>query len=187
MQLYLRLLFLERLIPELKLVNLGVRHLPSHQSSTSSNLIYIWAKLKYNTLDTVPQVPLLNCCQLYGLITQLTSINTISFCFFLPPFFSFFFSWPARNLFIKSLRARLVEYFSNMFSVFKQHYTHFYTFFHPHIFQKNTNNITQTTLPNGPLDSHTRWLKMINLWKFPMTKGTHIQGMHYLISFVQMG
>ena len=94
----------QRLIPELKLVALGVRHLPSHQSSTSNNLIYIWAKLKYNTLDIVSQVPLLNCCHLYSLITQLTSVNTISFCFFLPPFFFFFFSWPARNLFIKSLK-----------------------------------------------------------------------------------
>ena len=129
----------QRLIPELKLVALGVRHLPSHQSSTSNNLIYIWAKLKYNTLDIVSQVPLLNCCHLYSLITQLTSVNTISFCFFLPPFFFFLFLGP------------LETYSSNL------------------------------------LNSHTRWLKMINLWKFPMTKGTRIQGMHYLISFFQMG
>ena len=46
-----------------------------------------------------------------------------------------------------SLRARLVEYFSNMFLVFKQ----YYTFFHPHVFQKNTNDIIQITLPNESL------------------------------------
>ena len=45
---------------------------------------------------------------------------------------------------------RLVELLNNSFSVFKQHYTHFHTFFHLHVFQKITNNITQTSLPNGP-------------------------------------
>ena len=34
--------------------------------------------------------------------------------------------------------------------MFKQHYTYFHTFFHPHVFQKNTNNITQTPLSNEP-------------------------------------
>ena len=38
-----------------------------------------------------------------------------------------------------------------MFLVFKQYYTHFYTLFHPQIFQKNTNNISQIPLSNGPL------------------------------------
>ena len=38
--------------------------------------------------------------------------------------------------------------FKRMLSVFKQHYTYFHTFFHPHIFPKNTNNVTRTTLPN---------------------------------------
>ena len=33
---------------------------------------------------------------------------------------------------------------NNSFLVFKQHYTLFYTLFHPHVFQKTTNNITQT-------------------------------------------
>ena len=42
--------------------------------------------------------------------------------------------------------ARLVEMFKNLFSVFKQ----YYTYFHLYIIQKNTNNITQTFLPNGP-------------------------------------
>ena len=52
---------------------------------------------------------------------------------------------------LKKFRPCLVEYLSNMFLVFKQHYTHFHTFFHTHVFQKNTSNITQTPLPNGPL------------------------------------
>ena len=40
--------------------------------------------------------------------------------------------------------------FKHMFLVFKQHYTHFHTFFHPHVFPKNINNFTRITLPNGP-------------------------------------
>ena len=38
-----------------------------------------------------------------------------------------------------------------MFSVFNQHCTYFYILFHPHIFPKNTNNVTRIMLPNGPL------------------------------------
>jgi len=34
--------------------------------------------------------------------------------------------------------------------MFKQHYTYFHTLFHLHVFPKNTNNITKTTLPNRP-------------------------------------
>ena len=45
----------------------------------------------------------------------------------------------------------LVVYFEQQFSVFKQYYTNFYTFFHSHVFLKNTNNVTRTTLPNRPL------------------------------------
>ena len=39
----------------------------------------------------------------------------------------------------------------------KQHYTYFYTLFHSHVFQKTTNNNSQTILPNTPLtsDSHS--------------------------------
>ena len=32
------------------------------------------------------------------------------------------------------LGAHLVEHFSNMFSIFKQYYTHFHTFFHLYVF-----------------------------------------------------
>ena len=46
--------------------------------------------------------------------------------------------------------ARLVGYFKQLFSVFNQHYTHFNILFHSHVYQKTTNNITQTPLPNGP-------------------------------------
>ena len=39
----------------------------------------------------------------------------------------------------------------------KQQYTYFYTLFHSHVFQKTTNNNSQTILPNTPLtsDSHS--------------------------------
>ena len=46
-------------------------------------------------------------------------------------------------------RACLVYVFKHMFSIFKQHYIYFYTLFHLHVFLKNTNNITRTTLPNS--------------------------------------
>ena len=42
-----------------------------------------------------------------------------------------------------------------MFSVFKQYYTYFYTLFTHTYFQKNTNNVTRTTLPNSPFISKT--------------------------------
>ena len=50
---------------------------------------------------------------------------------------------------VSKFSPRLVEHFSNMFSVFKQYYTYFHTFFHLYVFQKNRNNITQTLLPGG--------------------------------------
>ena len=48
------------------------------------------------------------------------------------------------------LRACLVINFKLTFLHFKQHYTHFYTLFYLHIFEKITNNNSQTTLPNTP-------------------------------------
>ena len=39
--------------------------------------------------------------------------------------------------------------FKHMFSVFKQHYTYFHILFYLHVFLKNTNNITRTTLSNA--------------------------------------
>ena len=42
----------------------------------------------------------------------------------------------------------MVGCFKHSSSVFKQYYTHFYTFFHSHVFQKTTNNTIQTPLPN---------------------------------------
>ena len=49
----------------------------------------------------------------------------------------------------------LVHALRQQFSVFKQHYMYFHTLFHPYIFLKNTDNVTRTTLLNGPLDSRT--------------------------------
>jgi len=48
------------------------------------------------------------------------------------------------------LRVCLVHILKHMFLVFKQYYTYFHIFFHPHVYQKNTNNITQTPLLNRP-------------------------------------
>ena len=48
-------------------------------------------------------------------------------------------------------RGHLVCDFKQHFSVFKQHYTYFHTFFHSHIFLKNINNVTRTTLSNDPI------------------------------------
>ena len=45
----------------------------------------------------------------------------------------------------------LVYHLKLTFLHFKQYYTHLHIFFHPHVFQKTTNNISQTTLPNTPL------------------------------------
>jgi len=47
-------------------------------------------------------------------------------------------------------RPYLVEHLKHMFLVFKQHYIYFHILFHSHVFQKNTNNITQTLLSNEP-------------------------------------
>ena len=49
------------------------------------------------------------------------------------------------------LRSRLIELFKSMFSVFKQYYTYFYTFFHSHVFLNNTNNITKQPLMSMPM------------------------------------
>ena len=51
------------------------------------------------------------------------------------------------------LRACLVSFLKLTFSHFKQHYTHFHTLFHPHVFQKTTNITFQITLRNTPLVS----------------------------------
>ena len=44
----------------------------------------------------------------------------------------------------------MVVCFEQQFSVFKQHYTYFHTLFHPHVFPKDTNNVSRTILSNGP-------------------------------------
>ena len=40
----------------------------------------------------------------------------------------------------------ILAYFKQQFSVFKQHYTYFHIFFHPHVFSKNTNNVTKSNI-----------------------------------------
>ena len=44
----------------------------------------------------------------------------------------------------------LVGKFKHTFEHFKQYCTHFHIVFHPHIYQKHSNNITQTPLLNRP-------------------------------------
>ena len=39
----------------------------------------------------------------------------------------------------------LVHHFKHMFSVFKQHYTHFHTFFHSHVILEKTKNCCLNT------------------------------------------
>ena len=51
------------------------------------------------------------------------------------------------------LRARLVEHFSNMFSVFKQHYTHFHTFFPHAYFKKIQTTLLKFLYQTGPKTS----------------------------------
>ena len=83
---------------------------------------------------------------------------------------------------IGKLSACLVHVFKHMFSVFKQYYTYFRTLFHPHVFPKNTNNITRTTLPNG-LNCHHPEVWSINaiisagwiaLWVLPISYSNRI-------------
>ena len=50
--------------------------------------------------------------------------------------------------------ACLLQLFKQQFSLFKQHYTYFYTLFHLHEFPKNTNNITRNLLPNRQMPWH---------------------------------
>ena len=53
------------------------------------------------------------------------------------------------NFYKQILRPHLVREFKHMFSVFKQHYTYFYTLFHPHLFPKKLKTIIQIHVPNG--------------------------------------
>ena len=69
--------------------------------------------------------------------------------------FFFFGLWPCERL-----RSRSVHVFKHMFLVFKQHYTYFYILFHPHVFLKNTKNVTRIILPNGSLG----WLVCCGGW-----------------------
>ena len=69
----------------------------------------------------------------------------------------------------KKIRPCLIELLNNLFSIFKQHYTFFHTFFHPHIFQKTTNNITQTLLLN-----ESKVISNMNKFSFENAKNTNM-------------
>ena len=59
--------------------------------------------------------------------------------------YRFFLFFENQNI----VTARLVGHFKHTFKHFKHTYTLFYTFFHPHVYQKHSNNIiTQTPLTN---------------------------------------
>ena len=51
-----------------------------------------------------------------------------------------------------NLAAHLVRHFKHTFEYFKHTYIHFYTLFHPHVYQKYSNNITQNSFTKHPLD-----------------------------------
>ena len=63
-----------------------------------------------------------------------------------------------------------------MFSIFKQHYTHFHTLFHLHVFPKNTNNVTRATLPNSPkvFQKMARNIFLIKNYYQKKKKETHV-------------
>ena len=48
----------------------------------------------------------------------------------------------------KRVRDCLVGHFKQLLEYFKHTNTHFHILFHPHVYQKHTNNITQTPIPN---------------------------------------
>ena len=52
---------------------------------------------------------------------------------------------------LEIVTTRFVGHFKHTFEHFKHTYTHFHILFHPHVYQKYPNNITQTPLPNTPL------------------------------------
>ena len=59
---------------------------------------------------------------------------------------------------IERLMACLVAHFKQIFKYFKHTYTHFYSLFHPCVYQKYSKNITQTPLSN------TSFLKIQKAW-----------------------
>ena len=51
----------------------------------------------------------------------------------------------------KRFRGRLLLFFGQQFSVFKQNYTYFHILFHPYVFSQNNNNLIKNLLSNGLL------------------------------------
>ena len=73
----------------------------------------------------------------FGKMNVMLHINVIGHCLILDSKF-------------RILRARLVAYFEQPFEYFKYTYTYFHAHFHQHVYQKHSNNITQTPLSNTP-------------------------------------
>ena len=71
------------------------------------------------------------------------------------------------SLLHKHIRSRLVELLNNSFLVFKQHYTHFYTLFHPHVFQKNTIILLKLFYQTGHKCNHFCGSSFANPFSFP--------------------
>ena len=74
---------------------------------------------------------------------------------------------------IQILRVCLVSEFKLTFSHFKQYYTFFHKFFHSYIFQKTTNNNSQTTLPNTPWNFEFFFCSILQIFCKPL----HVQAM----------
>ena len=74
-----------------------------------------------------------------------------------------------------------------MFLVFKQYYMYFYTFFHPHVFSKNTNNIIRIALPNSPKFSYffivPGFKTIFQSWRTPTTL-TNCKGKKILYNYI---
>ena len=49
-----------------------------------------------------------------------------------------------------NLMTHWIQHLKHIVLIFKQYYMYLYTLFYLHVFQKNTNDITQTPLPNKP-------------------------------------
>ena len=72
------------------------------------------------------------------------------------------------------LGAHLIEHFSNIFSIFKQYYTHFHTLFHSHVFKKIQTTLLKLLYQTGPklfekaeclVKAVKKWfLKKLSVW-----------------------
>ena len=75
--------------------------------------------------------------KIYNLASHLQSFPLSHVVFLLS-----FFNLLSLNYCFQKILGHLVWLFEQHFSIFKQHYTYFYIFFHSHIFLKNTNTLS---------------------------------------------